>query len=55
MDDDGNIIRLLNFYDLDFLGINVNVFNNNLFVVIIIVFVNLNSILGDEIFYIRGG
>lgn len=54
-DDDGNIIRLLDSYDLDFSGINVNVFNNNLPAAITTALANSNSTLGDETLYIRGG
>ncbi|MAL59520.1 MAG: hypothetical protein CMC14_05670 [Flavobacteriaceae bacterium] len=54
-DDDGNIIRLLDSYDLNFSGINVNVFNNNLPASITTGLANSNSTLGDETLYIRGG
>lgn len=54
-DDDGNIIRLLDSYDLDFSGINVNVFNNNLPAAITTALAASNSTLGDETLYVRGG
>ena len=54
-DDDGNIIRLLESFDLNFGGINVNVFENNLPPDISGALSNSNSTLGDETLYLRGG
>ena len=55
-DDDGNIIRLLSNYDLDFSGINVNVYDamNNPSSDILAALAASNETLGDERLYISG-
>ncbi|MEZ4874396.1 MAG: DUF4270 domain-containing protein [Flavobacteriaceae bacterium] len=53
--EDDEIVRNLDSYDLNFSGINVNVFNNNLPAQVTEALANSNNQLGDETLYIRGG
>jgi Domain of unknown function (DUF4270) len=54
-DDDGEIVRVLDSYDLTFTGINVNAYQNNLPASIVAALSNPNTTDGEETLYLQGG
>ncbi len=54
-DDDGEIVRVLDSYDLTFTGINVNSYENELPASIQATLLNPNTTEGEETLYLRGG
>ncbi len=54
-DDDGNIIRILNNFAMNFSGINVNVYDTNVPAGIMAALNNPDTQNGEETLYVRGG
>ena len=55
VDDDGNIVRVLDTYDLTFTGVNVNVYDTNIPASILAAVTNPNTTEGEETLYLEGG
>lgn len=54
-DEDGEIVRVLDSYELTFNGINVNTYQNNLPASIVAALENPNTTEGEETLYLQGG